>query len=455
MLLCERENGQALWARPLAGGEWRLCPLRLDFQVARTEAFEVCGGDRYVLLFRGRGAGGGGCLNSIVMFDLVRNEWLPLLGPTRSRPGGNVGEPPVRWRPVEIDPGVRCASHAPLLAWLLESTPDYLMLLAPVSRDGVQRGTSDRHSAVHFIGHCGEVVSHHLPCSASRLTMHRYDGFFLFVKDFDEHPEGNANACMDDDWQPSYQGVAGWLLAAEDTAVPPMQISLPQARDGWGGGSSPWSLVISRGNLQEQALSHHMRQDTAPRLYLLEAGPVWRLWASRRIDDSFDTLYQRHTLDRPQLIRHSLTFSPLQQSELEVGGDSAASSWLLWSPDLRHLARLLPTAAAGGAGKLAFWRCAVQFSGEGADTRALNPRAYAAAVDFAPHVSPVELLSLGKRGWDEPKLPMEDAGGAVYTGLPCFPALRRGEGNFQRTQDWWIHPMGRDPASHVPLAILR
>uniref|UniRef100_A0A7S1WD05 Uncharacterized protein n=1 Tax=Alexandrium catenella TaxID=2925 RepID=A0A7S1WD05_ALECA len=352
-----------------------------------------------------------------------------------------------------------------LRAWLLEATADYLVLLAPVSRDGVQRGGEGPHAAVHFVGHDGEVVSHHLACSPTTVMVQRYDGYMLFAKDAEEHAAGDLDACLDDDWHPSYPQVAAWLLSADDVAMPPLPVHLPDVSRGWAGRGSAWSVVLARGQLEELAEHHHLRHDTAPRLYLLEIGPAVRLWASRRVDEAFDTLYQRHGLDGLQLLRHSLSFSPLDQSQLGVqaiGGENAGGAWLLWSPELRHTGQVASGAGPGG-GKLTFWRCAVGFAGEPADLRARRRCAYLSAAEATPEISPVEVLPVGRKAWEgHPNLweahpwPREDARAlCVVSGLPCYPALRRQEGTLDRPEDWWVHPSGRDASLHLPVALLR
>jgi len=323
----------------------------------------------------------------------------------------------------------------------------------------------DPHSAVHFIGHNGEVVSHHMACRPALLTLQRYDGHMLFVKDAEEHSTGRLDACFDDDWHPSYPPVVGWLLSATDVAMPPQTIYLPDTSRGWVNGDAIWSVALARGNTEELVDRWHLRHDTAPRLYLLEVGSAVRLWASRRVDEAFDTLYHRHTLDGLQLLRHSLSFDLVEQSCLEpqaLGGEGAGRAWLLWSPDLRHAAQV----ASGrdpGSGRLTFWRCAVSFSGEGRALRAQRSRAYVSAAEVTPKISPTEVLALGRKmweshpnAWEAHGWPQEDARATgVLSGLPCFPMVRRQEGTLDRPQDWWMHPSGRDPALHVPITALR
>eukprot|EP00811_Abedinium_folium_P021096 NODE_3014_length_2106_cov_9.532087.p1 GENE.NODE_3014_length_2106_cov_9.532087~~NODE_3014_length_2106_cov_9.532087.p1 ORF type:complete len:383 (-),score=112.79 NODE_3014_length_2106_cov_9.532087:754-1902(-) len=381
---------------------------------------------------------------SIVLLYIVElNEWRSPVGPARPWVGGHLGEPPILWRPVDY---MGQAPLAPLLAWVVESTPSYLLLLAPVSRDGVQRGPGDAHTALHFIGHDGEVVSHHLACKADRLTVQRYQRHLLVVKDHNMHPEGVADACLDDDHHPSYPSVAGWLLAAEDVAVPPLPVILPTEGCNLSGG---WSLAITRGSIEELVSSGHLRFDTAWRLYLFEAGTQLRLWASRRIDEAFDTVYRYPTLDGEQLLRHALGFTMLPQTEVEAPGSGAVpGAWALWSPDLLHAARV------DADGRLSFWRCAIAYEGEEAPFQALHHVAYGITGHAQPTISSVGVIPT-KTSWMGTGLPPAEAGGGVVTGLPCFPALRWTEGTLNRPEDTWTHPIGRDAAQHVPSYILR
>lgn len=471
VLLCQRDG--VLWSKPMQNGSWRSCPYRFSFNLANTEAFEVRGGDQYVFFFRSRGFSAGG-LDTLLLYNTLRNEWLPLAGPTRVAADCHPGDAPVKWRPV--DPEVcRFPRHVPrrgpqpqslLRAWLLESTPDYAVVLAPVSRDGLQRSTSPElaqdyqveealkasapHSALHFIGRNGEVVSHHMACNAWHMSMQRYENHMLFVKDFGQHPEETDESCLDDDWHPSYPRVAAWLLSATDVATPPLPVHLPTADQGWSGSAyCSWSLVLSRGNVEELAPSRQLRLDTSPRLYLLEAGASLRIWASRRVDDDFATIHQRNTFDGTQLLRQSLSFEPIQHSALEVGGEGAYGAWAIWSPDMHHATRV------GKSGKLAFWRCAVTYDGEKADLRSLNTCAYASASLVVPDISTVEVFPL-QDGWKRYGMSSEDAqGGSVTSGLPCFPALRWAEGTWNRPDDLWIHPISRDAAQHAPALLLR
>lgn len=319
----------------------------------------------------------------------------------------------------------------------------------------------------------------------------------LFIKDHDAHPE-DEDRHLDDDWHPSYPRLAAWLLNADDAAVPPLQVHLPASSDGWKGvrGGCSWSLVLCRGNLEELAPSVHMRWDSAPRLYLLEAGAEqFQLWASRRVDESFDTIYQRDTLDGREILRHSLSFSPVPHSQLygltDVAAGGSAASWQLWSPELRHAARvasaLAPTPSVpsspagagtstvsrvddatrmfGGSGsgtvKMTFWRCRMCFAGESEDIRAQHPCAYTSVAEATPKISPVEVLSYGRRGWEgHPRsweahgLPQADTSATtLVTGLPCFPTHRRGESTVARPEDRWLQTLGQDATLHIPQAL--
>ncbi|CAE8593055.1 unnamed protein product [Polarella glacialis] len=435
VLLCERQG--RLWTKPATGGEWSECPYEIEFHLARTEALELRGGDRYVFLFRGRGGGGGG-IDSVLFYGPARNQWGPL--PTaRPTATGNLGE--VRWQ------GLRGPKPAPgpLKAWVLDATADYLVLLAPVSRDGLQRGNAaqDVHSALHFLGIDGKEVVHHLPCHSAHLMVQRYDQYLLFVKDFDEDA-GDEASHMRDDNLPEFANTAAWLLAVEDVAVPPMPVFLPFEHAEWTG--QPWSLVLARGSVEVSP--QELRLDTAPRIYLLEEGPVMRLWCTRRVDDLMDSVHHRHTLDGFEVFRHVLSFSPLLWTEIEVGGEEdLPGSWLLWSPDLRHALRI--AAAGAGNGKMGVWRCGVAFAGEPERLKASQWQALKLAPASFTHSCPVESIPLGRgAGWLGPSLPAEDARRSRVTGLPCFPAL-------VQSDSYELHPCGRDAAHLPPLMVLR
>lgn len=453
-LLLSSPDGQTLWARRAVGGAWSRFPVDLPaFALRRTDAFEVAGGERYLLLLRGGGTAG--ALDTVLLFDASRSEWLPPLPPTRPAGAGNTGEPPVRWRPVRAAAGPGLWAQA----WLLESSPDYVLLLAPVCRDGMQRiAADDPHSALHFVGQGGEVVSHHLACRASNLTAQRYDQFMVFVKDPHEHMPGREAACLDDEWHPSYTAISGWVLDVNDVSVPPLPAILPDEmlRSPQ---TSSWSLVLARGSLQELVTDSRLQQDMAPRLYLLEDGPMLRLWATRRVDEAFHAVFENHTFEGRRLVRSVLEFAPLGHSEVEIGGVGGA--WLLWSGDVRHTARL--ARAGPGGGRLAFWRCAVHFADAAASLRTMRPHATAAAAQAMPvragvcapsaGASPAQLLAHpGDFGWEACWDPSQNArNGAVVTGLPCFPTLRFEEGCFGRPEDFWQHPVSRDAVLLPPL----
>jgi len=329
--------------------------------------------------------------------------------------------------------------------------PEGIVLLAPVSRDGVQRGGDrDIHTAVHLIGLNGEVISHHLASHPLHLTMQRYANHLLFVKDFEEHPPGHENACLDDDWHHSYPRVAGWLLSAEDTAVPPMPLHLPSAQEGWSGSASSWSVVLARGNIEDLAPSRQLLHDTAPRLYLLEAGSRLRLWASRRVDDSYDTVFQRVTFDGSDLVRHSFGFTEVPGSTLELLDGSAFGAWALWSPDLQHAARI-----GWQSRKLVFWRCAVAFAGEEQRLKASSFHAYAMPAEAKPYLSSVGLAPL-HLGWQRFGFSPEDATfSSPVSGLPTFPALRWQDADYSRQEDTWLHPVAKDASQHATSAVFR
>eukprot|EP00928_Gymnodinium_smaydae_P029745 TRINITY_DN22315_c0_g1_i1.p1 TRINITY_DN22315_c0_g1~~TRINITY_DN22315_c0_g1_i1.p1 ORF type:complete len:598 (+),score=89.37 TRINITY_DN22315_c0_g1_i1:47-1840(+) len=444
LVLCHADG--RLWARPQVGGHWELCPYELsDIQLVRTEAFEVCGGDRYVLLLRGAGARSVAG-SFVVCFDVKKNSWFCPIGASRAVGGRHCGEPPVRWRPVEARAS---SAKAPLIACILEASSKWLTLISRVSRDGVQRsGAEDVHTAIHFLGCDGEVVTHHLACGMDRLTAQRYDDYVAIIKDVGEHP-WRESACMDDNWQASDGLVAGWLLSMEDVAIPPLEIHLPSHHECWSGGGCDWSVVLSRGCLAGATV------DAAPRLYMLEIGDaVLRLWVSRRVDDAFGTRYQEHTLDGVRHVRHALSFDPLPHTELTLPERSepevsSVGSLALWSPDLRHAVR------AGGP-RLRFWRCALAFAGPGtADPRASAPRAHAAALMEKAVVSTAELMPM-RPSWHGLGAPADICrGGSVVDGLPCFPTLRWGEASFQCPEDRWHQHIGRDAAQVPSSATLR
>eukprot|EP00930_Biecheleria_cincta_P004263 TRINITY_DN105161_c0_g1_i1.p1 TRINITY_DN105161_c0_g1~~TRINITY_DN105161_c0_g1_i1.p1 ORF type:complete len:568 (+),score=69.68 TRINITY_DN105161_c0_g1_i1:33-1736(+) len=441
VLLCKREG--RLWTKPVTGGDWRECPFDLDFQLLRTEAIELLGGDRYLFLFRGPGAGAGG-LDSVLFYKVVKNEFVALAS-ERPTARGHGGE--VQWQPLR---GEKVAP-APLKAWLLEGCLDYVMLLAPVSRDGHQRGVDQNvHTAVHFIGTDGKEVVHHLPCSAEKLSAQRYQKHFLFAKDFDEDA-GDERSSVRHDISPEYNETAGWLLDAEDASVPPLPVLLPISHSQWGGAA--WSLVLARGTAEELAPSTHLRFDAAPRIWMLEEGPVLRLWATRRVDDAMKTLHQRHTLDGTSFLRHALSFSPLEGTELEVTSQDVPGAWLLWAPDLQHVARL--AASGRGSGKLGFWRCGVAFSEQSQLIQASHRCALRSGAQIFADPHPVHSQPLSYHAWSRCSMPAEDARRGVLTGQPCFPTHVRGDGTFARPKDHWRHPCGREATQLPPLSSLR
>mmetsp|Transcript_64618 Transcript_64618/g.114941 ORF Transcript_64618/g.114941 Transcript_64618/m.114941 type:complete len:556 (-) Transcript_64618:113-1780(-) len=439
VLLCEVDGN--LWSKPATGGEWRECPFNLDFQLARTEAFEVMGGQRYVFFFRSMGSAGGGS-DSVLIYHVGRNEWTL---PSSSRPTASAHQGEVRWETLR---GPK-PSPAPLKAWLLEANLDYIVLLAPVASDGMQRDKQDDHAVVHFLDCDGQVVSHHLPCSIGRLSVQRYSNYMLFVKADEVGKESNSSVLHE-------EKTAGWLWAVSDVAVPPLPVMLP---DGPEWSHRAWSMVLARGLAQEFSAAPNLQLDTAPRLYLLEEEPSIRLWASRRVDDILETLHQQHSLDGSRFFRHVLSFSPVPGSELLVeassnGEDASSGTWLLWSPDLQHSARVLP-AEANRKGKLGFWRCSVTFSDPLVLMQSSQPTALRSfAVDSVePHY--VDSRPMGFKGWLGGGLPAEDARVGPVTGQPCFPTWVRNEGNFDRPDDYWLHPLGQGVMQLPPMSSLR
>lgn len=450
VLLCQ--TGSGLWARPVVGGQWRPCPWGGSAAVdpALAEGFEVeprrLGGGR-LLLFLRAAAGGSGALASVLCYDAERGEWLAMKPPTRPRLGGHVGEAPVRWRPD--NGGGRAADDEPLRAWMLECTPEHIVLLAPVSRGGTQRGTGDCHSALHFLMHSGEVVSHHLPCHYWQLTSQRYDGYFLFVRDPVEGLAASPDASIMDDNRLPFDGkVVAWLVFAAEAAVPPMPVHLPWD-EAESGGTTRWSMALSRG----------IGPGRLPRLVLLEQEQgVVQLWASRSLDRVGDTLYERHSLDGRQLLRHALVLEALSGSELDIEGlglaaVGAAAQRLLWSPELRCVARV-DGAAGRFAGRMAFWCCGGTPSAPPPAVQTTFAQAFAAAAELVPEGFAADYAPLGFQAWVGGRLPSESAKGrAVVTGLPCFGTMRLGEGSFRRPEDAWIHPVGHGLAVHTPLAV--
>eukprot|EP00438_Fugacium_kawagutii_P001211 Skav223407 [mRNA] locus=scaffold350:57259:76318:- [translate_table: standard] len=221
VLLCQK--GKKLWSKPLTGGEWRECPYSLHLDARRVKALELQGGRRYLFLFHD--APGGGIhsgLDTVLIYDLSRNEWLPPT-PARAMAAGHQEE--VHWQTMN---GPRSCT-APLKAWVLEASMDY-----------VARAT--QKSAILQVDSGDELL------------------------DFPQYPADYADTC-------------GWLLDAEDWAAGPMAVTLPDDA-AWGNGT--WSMVIARGALEDKP---ELQVDMAPRIYLLEDDADLRLWVSRRIDD--------------------------------------------------------------------------------------------------------------------------------------------------------------------------
>lgn len=328
VLLCESQG--RLWSRPVTGGEWRQCPYDLHLDAIQIKVLELSGGRRYLFLFQDLSGVPAG-LETVLIFDVARNEWRP---PTPARATAPGHQEEVNWQRLS---GPRSA--APLKAWLLEASMDYVILMAPVSRDGFQREPDkDTHTALYFLGCNGEEVIHHLPCVTAKLTVQRYDRYILLVKDFGDelldYPEYPAD----------YADTGAWLLRVEDWAAPPMAVLLPSDHLAWGCGV--WSMVIARGALEDRP---DLRLDMAPRIYLLEDDADLRLWTTSRID-GLDSLGPSES--RSQF--HNLINFP-------VGADEACpsqclgTSWSLWAPDLQFVARV-------SNGKLWYWRCDVAYA---------------------------------------------------------------------------------------------
>jgi len=330
VLLCQR--GETLWSKPVTGGEWRECPYRVHLDARRVKALELLGGRRYLFLFQDtQGIPSG--LDTVLLYDLPRNEWRP---PTSARAIAPGHQEEVHWQTMN---GPR--SLAPLKAWVLEATMDYVVLMAPVCRDGFQRvPEKDNYTALYFIGCRGEEVIHHLPCMAQKLTMQRYNSHMIFMKDsgdelldFPEYPAEYVDTCA-------------WLLEASNWAEAPMPVILPSDNAAWGCGT--WSMVISRGALEERP---DLRLDMAPRIYLLEDDADLRLWTTRRIDELGAGL-QPPTFESRSHFHHLIHF-PMEPDE--VGPRCLGGNWSLWTPELQFAARVT-------GGKMWYWRCDVVYA---------------------------------------------------------------------------------------------
>eukprot|EP00439_Symbiodinium_sp_Y106_P011738 s8868_g1.t2 len=274
VLLCGRD-GQ-LWSKPVVGGQWCPCPYGVHVNMSRIKAFELLGGDRYVFFFQD--GHGGICAgpDAVLMYDLQRNKWSP---PTSARATRGGHQEEVHWQPLcaaqSGEPLKDDARVEKLCAWILEASMDYVVLLAPVTRDGFQRGChQEGHTALYFISHTGQELVHHLPCDLWRMTVQRYNDYVLFVKDFGDE------ALDFPDYPSDHPFTAGWLLAADDWTASPMAVTLPTDHPDWGG--SAWSLVIARGALEE---TPDRRLDMAPRIYLIEEDAGLRIWVTRRIGE--------------------------------------------------------------------------------------------------------------------------------------------------------------------------
>lgn len=440
VLVCNHQDG--LWAKQDVGGAWSCCPFLLPEEYETVEAFEIENGDRYYLVLVPEG--GLGQEVTLLHYDVRRGQWLPAVGPARVLPYGHEGAPAEPWRATATSlNGI--GPSLPTKGWILECSATGMVLLTAVGVDGVQYGTEeDVHAAIHFIGDGGQVISHHLPCSAYQLTIHRYDSYVLFVK---ESPDGEEGLAEEGD----VAEVAAWLLSVDDVAVPPMPVVLPSPEEGWWGGA--WSIVLVRGSLQDSDLMSQLGLDMAPRLYLLEDGPFLRLWASRRVDEGLQELVEIQDFDGRHIIRHALSFQPLEHTVVEVGEEESSCGWLLWSGDLRHAARI-----QGPGASLQFSRCGMSYEGKLKPFASVSKVAYAAPAEAQLDYSNIQAMGLEKGLWS-PKsnwLPAEDArSNLLITGLPAFPVMRRAEGNFERPEDEWLHPIGATPEQIPPISLLR
>mmetsp|Transcript_55008 Transcript_55008/g.131106 ORF Transcript_55008/g.131106 Transcript_55008/m.131106 type:complete len:611 (-) Transcript_55008:46-1878(-) len=473
VLLCMR--GTELWARRRygAGTSWQRCPFSVKGQLDETQAFEIQHGDRYLFLFNSGAAGG---VSQVLAYDAVKNLWEYPVSPTRPLLHGHAGAPPVQWRPVKKQSAADAAltsCHVPMQAWLLEASADYLLFLAPVCRDGRQSSdmVEDAHAAVHFIGNSGEVVSHHLTCAALDLTVQRYDDYFLFAKDCNHRSHAdNSDRVFDNDFcQEDDVHTIGWLLSSADVALPPLPVMLPAAKDGFELPGSDWCLVLARGCQSEDPASHRtLWHDSGHRLVLLQLehhrqtsadddeAPYFRLrlWTSRRADDDFNSIHHEHSLDGSHFVREALTLYPLPDSEIEVDAteddmNSRPVPWSIWSPDLHHIARV----SSRESMQLGYWRCGVLYEGNFVPAASTSRQASTHAVKTLRAVSASTSHAL-PHGWGACVAPAQHAnGGVILSGMPIFPVLRWGEASFDRPEDRWLHPVGRDASQPAPHAV--
>jgi hypothetical protein len=262
---------------------------------------------------------------------------------------------------------------------------------------------------------------------------------------------------VDDDWHPSYPRVAGWLLAIEDIAVPPLEVHLPEEALGSGLlGPSEWSIVLSRGCVPSldglpELRSYVSPEDTAARLYLLDSNG--RLWASRRVDEAFDAVYQRTNLDGRSVVRHALAFAPVSSAGGLDGGEGELGGGCreLWSLEVIFMSRADSLEAASG--RLGYWRCPIRFEGGLTRPTCSYPQALESSAQTTSSVSAVDCHVLPKAWHEGVELPSDLANPTVATGLPCYPMLHWQESIFESPEDKWRFFVGRDSALQAPKTV--
>lgn len=322
-----------MWTRPTTGGQWRRhAGGTLDVPptgVRDVKGFEMLDGEEYILVFD----------NTILMRYVRRNMMMA---------------------PVDE----RLLQGQSLRGVIVESAPEYLMVLTRTNRQGVQ--TPDgRFTALHFLGHRGQSITHALECDMNRLCVHRYAEHVMFVKDPDVHPR-SVDLWLDDDWHPDYAHHAGWLWSLENVSLPPLEVHLPPDV------SDDWSICLARGGLgEDNAPNPSAESDRYFRLYLLDGvkGSLWM--TTRRVDDGYDTVFERPMYnvydetkcDGRQLARHALAFAEVPTDP--VGG---VMNSLLWSFDLSYVCR--PNRTCDGC---SYWQCSVGFDSVPARPHASHP----------------------------------------------------------------------------------
>jgi len=455
VLLCQQEDG--LWARRRygLGSEWKRCPFDITGHLQHSQAFEVAGGDWYVFLFNT------GQVHEVLTFDASRNSWQLPVAPTRVNLKGHAGVAPQPWRPVTKPPP---ADSKPLKGWLLEATGEYLMFLSPVSRDGKQRGLTDAHTALHFLGSEGQVISHQIACSAYQLTVHRYGCYMLLVKDCNHQSHSiYSNGSLNDDFDEEASHVVAWLLSTLDVSVPPMPVLLPDATMGFDRDCSLWSLVMCKNTFLEDLSSSapcdgfrlHLAQlqrinslaekgegDEEAQESIEQEALFIRLWVSRQIDAGFNAVHFEHGFHGSRYVRHALALSALTQYQLTTSLCQSAS---LWSQDVCHILRVSPEH------KLQVWQCATWNASSAIPAKAMDMSAQTHAVETVSALSAVDTHALP--GWGRCSAPAQGPT-SVLTGVPCYPAVRWGESTFDRPEDLWLHPVGRDAGQHAPLSVM-